>query len=127
MAAARAPASAVTAPPPGVGFLAAAASRNCSIVTEGSHVMGTVARASSPCFQAGTDTGWKPVPQSLAAGVVLDAAGRQVHRGERFVLAPPGLRFHLLRLGRADGHHALREPLPRRRLDVLQPHAADLI
>src|SRR5687768_11905448 len=134
MAADSAPASAVTAPPPGVGRLAAAASRNWPIVADWSYVMldsGT--RLPGACLQVGNNhTGWKPVlhnavPHSLPAGVVLHAAGRQVHRRERFELPPAGLDLHLFRLRRADRHHAFRQPLARGLLDVLELHGPDFI
>src|SRR6476619_4637529 len=98
MLAASAPARAATLPPPGVGCLAAAASRKVPMGVEASNM--------------GDDSAWRLL-FLRAAGVVLHPARGQVDFGEARIRAGAVLDRDLVGLGRADGDHALAEVLGR--------------
>src|SRR3954451_635561 len=98
IALASAPTSAVTLPPPGAGRLAAVASRKSLIVRDASKVSsGMVAPLRSVVGSL-----YRP-----AAGVVLHAFGRQLHRREVRVRPLARLHVHQLGLRRADRDQAL--------------------
>src|SRR5437867_178400 len=99
MAAASAPASPATLPPPGVGCLAAVASRNSLIVLDWSYMVPAVGWA-SPTIPAR----WA-LPTLLSADVMLHTPWRQVHGREGIIGAKSRLDLHQIRGRSAHGHH----------------------